>query len=47
MMLPDFFVGHDKPAKMYDVAGLNAPQIVETVLAALGRGNEAIEPARA
>ena len=47
MMLPDFFVGHDKPAKMYDVAGLNAAQIVETVLAALGRGDEAIEPARA
>ena len=37
MTLPDIFINQDKPEKMYDVAGLNAPHIVETALAALGR----------
>jgi 1-deoxy-D-xylulose-5-phosphate synthase len=37
MTLPDIFIDHDKPEKMYDVAGLNAPQIVAAVLATLGR----------
>jgi 1-deoxy-D-xylulose-5-phosphate synthase len=37
MVLPDLFIDHDKPEKMYDQAGLNAPQIVATALAALGR----------
>jgi len=37
MVLPDVFIEHDKPEKMYDQAGLNAPQIVATVLATLGR----------
>jgi 1-deoxy-D-xylulose-5-phosphate synthase len=37
MALPDLFIDHDKPEKMYDTAGLNAPQIVATVLATLGR----------
>jgi 1-deoxy-D-xylulose-5-phosphate synthase len=37
MVLPDLFIDHDKPEKMYDQAGLNAPQIVATVLATLGR----------
>jgi 1-deoxy-D-xylulose-5-phosphate synthase len=37
MVLPDCFIDHDKPEKMYDQAGLNAPQIVATVLATLGR----------
>ena len=37
MVLPDVFIEHDKPEKMYDAAGLNAPQIVATVLATLGR----------
>lgn len=36
MCLPDVFIEHDAPAKMYDVAGLNAGGIVETALAALG-----------
>jgi 1-deoxy-D-xylulose-5-phosphate synthase len=36
MVLPDVFIEHDKPEKMYEQAGLNAPQIVATVLAALG-----------
>ena len=37
MVLPDRFIDQDKPERMYDAAGLNAPQIVATVLAALGR----------
>ena len=47
MTLPDVFIEHDKPAAMYDVAGLNAPDIVATALEALGRGYDAEEPARA
>jgi 1-deoxy-D-xylulose-5-phosphate synthase len=39
MRLPDTFQDHDDPTKQYDAAGLNAPHIVETVLAAL-RWNE-------
>ncbi len=35
MRLPDVFQDHDKPEKMYDDAGLNAPHIVETALNAL------------
>ena len=37
MVLPDIFIDQDSPQKMYDVAGLNAPQIVATALGALGR----------
>jgi 1-deoxy-D-xylulose-5-phosphate synthase len=37
MVLPDSFIDHDKPEKMYERAGLNAAGIVATVLAALGR----------
>ncbi|MDP6705623.1 MAG: 1-deoxy-D-xylulose-5-phosphate synthase [Alphaproteobacteria bacterium] len=37
MLLPDIFIDQDKPEKMYDIAGLNAPHIVATALAALGR----------
>ena len=37
MVLPDVFIEHDKPEKMYETAGLNAPGIVATVLATLGR----------
>ncbi|HVZ02225.1 MAG TPA: 1-deoxy-D-xylulose-5-phosphate synthase [Dongiaceae bacterium] len=36
MLLPDFFIDHDNPAKQYDVAGLNARHIVAQALAALG-----------
>lgn len=35
LRLPDSFIDHDDPMKQYDEAGLNAPQIVETVLKAL------------
>jgi 1-deoxy-D-xylulose-5-phosphate synthase len=41
MTLPDRFIDHDKPNLMYDAAGLNAPQIVATVLATLGREQSA------
>ena len=37
MTLPDIFINQDKPEKMFDVRVLNAPHIVETALAALGR----------
>jgi len=37
MTMPPVFIDQDKPEKMYDQAGLNAPQIVATALAALGR----------
>ncbi|WP_072396701.1 1-deoxy-D-xylulose-5-phosphate synthase [Hyphomicrobium sp. CS1GBMeth3] len=37
MVLPDAFIDHDAPAKMYERAGLAAPDIVKTALAALGR----------
>ncbi|MGR3716756.1 MAG: 1-deoxy-D-xylulose-5-phosphate synthase [Thermohalobaculum sp.] len=36
MVFPDVFIDQDKPAKMYDVAAMNAPHIVETALRALG-----------
>ncbi len=39
MRLPDTFQDQDSPQKQYDEAGLNAPQIVDTVLQAL-RWNE-------
>ncbi len=37
LVLPDVFIDHDKPEKMYDRAGLNAAGIVASVLSALGR----------
>jgi 1-deoxy-D-xylulose-5-phosphate synthase len=37
MVLPDLFIEHEKPEKMYDAAGLNAPQIVKCVMETLGR----------
>ena len=37
MTLPPVFIDQAKPKEMYDVAGLNAPHIVETAFAALGR----------
>ena len=48
MTLPDIFIDHDSPAKMYDVAGLNAPHIVATALEALGKESAPAEaPKRA
>jgi len=47
MVLPDVFIDHDKPEKMYDVAGLNAAGIVATVLSTLGRDALVKEAGRA
>ncbi|HEY4343127.1 MAG TPA: 1-deoxy-D-xylulose-5-phosphate synthase [Parvibaculum sp.] len=43
LRLPDIFIDHDKPEKMYELAGLNASAMVETALAALGLQNEMAE----
>jgi 1-deoxy-D-xylulose-5-phosphate synthase len=37
MVLPDRFIDHGTPHGMYEHAGLNAPHVVATALAALGR----------
>jgi 1-deoxy-D-xylulose-5-phosphate synthase len=47
MRLPDVFQDHDAPDKQYDEAGLNAPQIVDTVLKALRHNSAGVEEARA
>ena len=47
LRLPDMFQDHDDPAKQYDEAGLNAPHIVDTVLAALRHNSGGVEEARA
>jgi 1-deoxy-D-xylulose-5-phosphate synthase len=47
MRLPDVFQDHDSPDKQYDEAGLNAPQIVDTVLKALRHNSAGISEARA
>ena len=47
MRLPDVFQDHDDPTKQYDEAGLNAPQIVDTVLKALRHNSAGVEEARA
>jgi 1-deoxy-D-xylulose-5-phosphate synthase len=41
MFFPDFFFDHDKSEVQYERAGLTAPNIVVTALAALGRTDEA------
>ncbi len=46
MTLPDIFIDHEKPEKQYDQAGLNARNIVDAALQALGR-TVSIKPARA
>ncbi len=40
MILPDRFIDHAAPAKQYEQAGLNAPAIVATAIAALGQQTE-------
>jgi len=47
MVLPDIYIDQDKPETQYDIAGLNASQIVGTALAALGRLKDAAAAARA
>jgi len=41
MVLPDVFLDHDKPEKLYAAAGLDAKGIVAKVLATLGRAGDA------
>ncbi|HEX4892933.1 MAG TPA: 1-deoxy-D-xylulose-5-phosphate synthase, partial [Hyphomicrobiaceae bacterium] len=43
LVLPDTFIDHDKPERMYDKAGLNAAGIVAAVFGALGREVQANE----
>jgi 1-deoxy-D-xylulose-5-phosphate synthase len=40
MVFPDIFIDQDSPARMYEVAAMNAPQIVAKALAALGAEGE-------
>ncbi|MHA6332288.1 1-deoxy-D-xylulose-5-phosphate synthase [Qipengyuania sp. CAU 1752] len=47
MRLPDAFIEQDSPERQYDEAGLNAPQIVDTVLKALRHNSAGVEEARA
>ncbi len=43
MHLPDVFIDHDKPEKMYELAGLSAASMVGAALTALGMQNEIAE----
>jgi 1-deoxy-D-xylulose-5-phosphate synthase len=45
MRLPDIFQEHNSPQIQYDEAGLNAPQIVDTVLKALRHNSAGVEEA--
>ncbi|WP_225207053.1 1-deoxy-D-xylulose-5-phosphate synthase [Novosphingobium huizhouense] len=47
MRLPDLFQDQDSPEKQYDEAGLNAAQIVDTVLKALRHNSAGVSEARA
>ncbi|MEJ0094467.1 MAG: 1-deoxy-D-xylulose-5-phosphate synthase [Methylocella sp.] len=42
MVMPDLFLDHDKPEKLYAQAGLDAKGIVAKVLATLGRDSDAL-----
>ena len=46
MCFPDIFIDHETPQRQYEMAGLTAPNIVATALAALGQAI-ATAPARA
>ncbi len=47
LRLPDLFQDHDSPDLQYDLAGLNAPGIVDCVLKALRHNSAGVEEARA
>ncbi len=47
LRLPDVFQEHENPMKQYDAAGLNAPQIVDSVLKALRHNSAGVEEAGA
>jgi 1-deoxy-D-xylulose-5-phosphate synthase len=40
MVLPDIFIDQASPAAMYEIAAMNAPQIVEKVLSVLGEDSQ-------
>ena len=44
MLLPDAFIDHDKPERMYADAGLDAKAIVANAMSALGRSLAPSEP---
>jgi 1-deoxy-D-xylulose-5-phosphate synthase len=46
MRLPDVFIDHDTPQRMYEKAGLAGSSIAETVVAALGRARRARDLSR-
>jgi len=46
LRLPDTFIDQDAPEKQYDLAGLNAPSIVETVLKALKHNSAGVDAAK-
>ena len=43
LVLPDLYIDHGKPADMYDAAGLNAAQIIETVRRLLGADGDGLQ----
>jgi 1-deoxy-D-xylulose-5-phosphate synthase len=43
MKLPDLFIDHDTPQRMYEQAGLVAARVAETVISALGRAQLACD----
>jgi len=45
MVLPDRFIDHDSPERMYEIAGLDAKSVVTTALNALGRPEAAFAAA--
>ena len=47
LRLPDLFIDQDSPERQYDEARLNAPAIVDTVLAALRHNSAGVAEARA
>ena len=47
MRLPDTFQDQDSPDQQYEEAGLNAPQIVDTVLKALKHNSAGVAPSDA
>ncbi len=44
LVLPDVFIDHDKPEKMYALAGLDAKAIVAKVQEVLGMTSDAVRP---
>jgi len=41
LVLPDNFIDHERPERMYEIAGLDGPSIVAVALFALGRDHDA------